>query len=192
MNPQTARDLGINDGDYVYVDANPADRPYIGWSPTDPFYRVARLMLRVKYNPAYPYHTVMMKHAPYIATERSVKAHETRPDGRALSAGTGYQANLRYGSQQSITRSWLMPMHQTDTLFHKTKIGMAFMFGGEADNHMINTTPKETLVKITKAENGGLSGIGPWAPGTRGFSPSAEGEAMQAYLKGKFIEVRRG
>ena len=27
MNPQAARDLGINDGDYVYVDANPADRP---------------------------------------------------------------------------------------------------------------------------------------------------------------------
>ena len=27
----TARSLGIEDGDYVYVDANPADRPYVGW-----------------------------------------------------------------------------------------------------------------------------------------------------------------
>ena len=34
---------------------------------------------------------------------------------------TGYQANFRYGSQQSITREWAMPMHQTDTLFHKAK-----------------------------------------------------------------------
>jgi nitrate reductase alpha subunit len=29
INPAAARDLGINDGDYVYVDANPADRPYL-------------------------------------------------------------------------------------------------------------------------------------------------------------------
>jgi nitrate reductase alpha subunit len=27
INPQAARDLGIADGDYVWVDANPADRP---------------------------------------------------------------------------------------------------------------------------------------------------------------------
>ena len=37
------RDLGINDGDYVYVDANPADRPYRGWKEDDPFYKVAPL-----------------------------------------------------------------------------------------------------------------------------------------------------
>ena len=126
MNPQAARDLNINDGDYVYVDANPADRPYFGAKPDDPFYRVSRLMLRVTYNRAYPYNIVMMKHAPFIATEKSVKAHETRPDGRALSENTGYQANLRYGSQQSVTRNWHMPMHQTDTLFHKTKAFMGF------------------------------------------------------------------
>ena len=154
MNPQAAKDLRINDGDYVYVDANPADRPYIGWKPNDPFYKVSRLMLRVKYNPAYPYNIVMMKHAPFIATEKSVKAHEKRPDGMALSE-TGYQSNLRYGSQQSITRDWSMPMHQTDTLFHKAKVSMGFIFGGEADNHAINTVPKETLVKVTKAEDGG-------------------------------------
>jgi nitrate reductase alpha subunit len=35
MNPATARDLGINDGDYVYVDANPADRPYLNAKPDD-------------------------------------------------------------------------------------------------------------------------------------------------------------
>ena len=47
MNPQAARDLGIDDGDYVYVDANPADRPYLGATPSDPFYKVSRLMLRL-------------------------------------------------------------------------------------------------------------------------------------------------
>jgi nitrate reductase alpha subunit len=184
MNPAAARDLGIADGDYVYVDANPADRPYMNARPDDPFYRVSRCMLRVKYNHAYPYNIIMMKHAPFIATEKSVKAHETRPDGRALSANTGYQANLRYGSQQSVTRNWHMPMHQTDSLFHKAKVFMGFIFGGEADNHAVNTVPKETLVKVTKAEDGGLGGKGVWAPATTGYTPDNESELMRRYLAG--------
>jgi len=189
MNPQAARDLGINDGDYVYLDSNPADRPYLGAKPSDPFYRVARCMLRVKYNHAYPNNIVMMKHAPFIATEKSVRAHETRPDGRALSENTGYQANLRYGSQQSVTRNWHMPMHQTDSLFHKAKVATAFIFGGEADNHAINTVPKETLVRITKAEDGGLGGKGIWKPATTGYTPDNENEFMQQYLAGDLIKV---
>jgi nitrate reductase alpha subunit len=190
INPQAARDLGINDGDYVYVDANPADRPYIGATPDDPFYRVARCMLRVKYNHAYPYNIVMMKHAPFIATEKSVKAHETRPDGRALSANTGYQANLRYGSQQSLTRNWHMPMHQTDSLFHKAKVAMSFIFGGEADNHAINTVPKETLVRITKAEDGGPGGRGVWKIATTGRTPDNENEMMKRYLAGDLTRTK--
>jgi nitrate reductase alpha subunit len=184
MNPQAARDLGINDGDYVYVDANPADRPYRGADPKDPFYKVARCMLRVKYNHAYPYNVVMMKHAPFIATEKSVRAHETRPDGRALSENTGYQANLRYGSQQSLTRNWHMPMHQTDSLFHKAKASMSFIFGGEGDNHALNTVPKETLVRVAKAEDGGLGGRGLWKPVTTGYTPDNENEFMKRYLAG--------
>ncbi len=187
INPKLAKDLGINDGDYVY--ANPADRPYIGWKPNDPFYRVARCMLRAKYNPAYPYNVIMMKHAPYIATEKSVEAHETRPDGRALSKGTGYQSNFRYGSQQSITRAWLMPMHQTDNLFHKSKAKMAFVFGYEADNHAVNTVPKETLVKVTKAEDGGLGGKGLWEPARTGFTPGNENEFMRRYLEGELVKL---
>jgi nitrate reductase alpha subunit len=185
MNPQAARDLGINDGDYVWVDANPADRPYLNADPREFFYRVARCMLRVKYNHAYPYNVVMMKHAPFIATEKSVRAHETRPDGRALSDNTGYQANLRYGSQQSVTRNWHMPMHQTDSLFHKAKAFMGFIFGGEGDNHALNTVPKETLVRVTKAEDGGLGGRGIWKPATTGYTPAAESAFMKRYLAGE-------
>jgi nitrate reductase / nitrite oxidoreductase, alpha subunit len=190
MNPQAAKDLGLNAGDYVYVDANPADRPYVGWQKNDPFYKVAHLKLRVKYNPAYPYHFTMMKHGSFIATERSVRAHEARPDGRALSADTGYQASFRYGSQQSITRSFLMPMHQTDSLFHKAKAGMSFIYGFEGDNHGINTVPKETLVKIVKAEDGGPGGKGVWAPATTGYSPAGESEFMARYLKGDATRVK--
>ncbi|MGR3309330.1 MAG: molybdopterin-dependent oxidoreductase [Candidatus Brocadiales bacterium] len=186
INPKAAKDLGINDGDYVYVDANPADRPYVGWKPNDPFYKVARLMLRAKYNPAYPYNTTMMKHGAYISTPKTVHAHETRADGRACSVDTGYQSSFRYGGHQSITRGWLMPMHATDTLFHKPKLAMKFMFGGEADNHVPNTVPKETLVKITKAEDGGLGGKGIWEPATTGFSPGNESDTMKKYIAGGF------
>jgi nitrate reductase alpha subunit len=185
MNPQAARDLGLKDGDYVYVDANPADRPYLGATPSDPFYKVARCMLRVTYNAAYPYHVVMMKHGTFIATEKTVKAQQTRPDGMALTED-GYLANFRFGSQQSINRNWHMPMHQTDTLFHKSKVFMGFLFGGEADNHAINTVPKECLVRISKAEDGGLGGRGAWKPGTDGMSPDAENEVMKKYLAGGF------
>jgi nitrate reductase alpha subunit len=189
INPRAAQDLGIANGDYVWVDANPADRPYYGADPSDPFYKVARCMVRAVYNAAYPYHVLMMKHAPYIATERSVRAHETRPDGRAMSADTGYYAHFRYGSQQSLTRNWHMPMHQTDNLFHKAKAATRFLFGGEADNHAVNTVPKETLVKVTKAEDGGLGGLGVWKVATLGTSPGGENEAMWRYINGGFLQT---
>jgi nitrate reductase alpha subunit len=184
INPQAARDLGLKDGDYVYIDANPADRPYLGATPSDPFYKVSRLMLRCTYNAAYPYHVIMMKHGSFIATEKTVKAQQTRPDGLSLT-DEGYISNFRFGSQQSVTRNWHMPMHQTDTLFHKTKAYMGFLFGGEADNHAINTVPKECLVSITKAEDGGLGGKGQWKPGMNGMSPDAENDVMKKYLEGK-------
>ncbi len=189
INPEDARELGLAEGDFVYVDANPADRPYLGASERDPFYKVARLMLRVKYNSAYPRGIVMTKHGGFMATEKTVLAHETRPDGRAVSADTGYQSNFRYGSHQSVTRDWAMPMHQTDTLFHKAKIATAFLFGGEADNHAINTVPKETLVRLTKAEDGGPNGSGQWQPGQEGMSPGAENDLMQRYLAGGLTTV---
>jgi nitrate reductase alpha subunit len=185
MNPQAARDLGLNEGDYAYVDANPADRPYVGASPDDPFYRIARCMVRLKYNPSVPYRAVIIKHGAYMATERSVKAQETRPDGLALTP-EGYQSNCRFGSQQSITRNWHMPMHQTDTLFHKAKVFTSFIFGGEADNHAINTVPKETLVRVVKAEDGGLGGKGLWLPAQKGQGPDYENAAMLKYLAGGY------
>jgi nitrate reductase alpha subunit len=143
--------------------------------------------LRVTFNAAYPYHVVMMKHGSFIATEKTVKAQQTRPDGLSLT-DEGYISNFRFGSQQSINRNWHMPMHQTDTLFHKQKTSMSFIFGGEADNHAINTVPKECLVRITKAEDGGLGGQGAWKGGTDGLSPGNENETMTKYIAGKFGE----
>jgi nitrate reductase alpha subunit len=193
MNPQAAKDLGIEDGDYIYVDANPVDRPFVGWKESDtsdPRNKAFRLLTRVKYNPAYPYNVVMTKHSAWIATERTVMAHESRADGRALSEDTGYQSNFRYGSHQSITRGWAPPMHQTDTLFHKKVGSMTFTFGFDVDNHAVNTVPKETLVRIQKAESGGLEGEGVWEPATTGYTPGHESGFMAKYLAGEATRVR--
>ena len=190
MNPAAAADLGLTEGDYVWVDANPADRPFVGASAGGARAKAFRCMVRLKLNPSLPYTMTIMKHTGWIATERTVKAHETRPDGMALSPETGYQSNYRYGSHQSITRSWLPPMHQTDTLFHKKTGAMGFTFGFAVDNHGVNTVPKETLVRITRAEAGGLGGIGAWEPATTGRTPGAESAAMLAYLRGELTQVR--
>jgi nitrate reductase / nitrite oxidoreductase, alpha subunit len=164
-------------------------RSFLRFSEDDEFYDVARLMARVTYNHAYPPGVTMLKHAFYMATPRTVEAQRRRADGRAL-ADTGYQASFRHGSQQSVTRGWAPPMHQTDTLFHKLAGTMGFTFGFDIDNHAINTVPKETLVRITKAEDGGLGGTGRWAPGTTGTTPGDEDRVMRTYLAGGFASVQ--
>jgi nitrate reductase alpha subunit len=191
MNPKAASDHGLNEGDYVHVDANELDRPYIGWKDDKgPRHKAFRCMVRVKLNAGLPYNFTILKHTGWIASERTVKAHETRPDGRALSTETGYQASYRYGSHQSITRNWMMPMHQTDSLFHKKTGSMGFTFGFEVDNHAINTVPKETLVRISKAEAGGLGGIGVWNPAESSYSPGRQTSTKQRYLTGNYLKIR--
>ncbi|MFN8006747.1 MAG: molybdopterin-dependent oxidoreductase [Terriglobia bacterium] len=190
MNPQMAKSLRIEDGDYVYVDANPTDRPFVGWQKDPGRYKAFRCMVRVKFNPGLPLNFTIMKHTGWIATERTVKAHETRQDGRALSEETGYQASYRYGSHQSITRAWMMPMHQTDSLFHKKTGEMGFVFGFAVDNHAINSVPKETLVRVTKAEAGGLNGQGLWGAATTGRTPGRENPDCERYLIGGYVQVK--
>jgi nitrate reductase alpha subunit len=190
MNPESAKERGINDGDYVWVDGNPADRPYIGWKETDEFYKIARCKMRVKLSHAFPKNVTMMKHASAMATHKSVMAHEARADGLAKSADTGYQATVRYGSQQSVTRGHLQPTMMTDSLVRKdiwgNKIGKGYMI----DVHAPNTCPKETMVKITKAEDGGIDGVGLWDPIKDGLTPGNENEAMKRFIKGDYISVQ--
>jgi nitrate reductase alpha subunit len=56
----------------------------------------------------------------------------------------------------------------------------------------VNTVPKETLVRVTRAEGGGLEGKGVWAPGESGYAPGKLSDAMRRYLDGRLTEVRRG
>jgi len=83
-----------------------------------------------------------------------------------------------------------MPMHQTDSLPSKDAIGWKFKFGYGIDHHAVNTVPKECLIRITKAEDGGIGARGPWEPVRTGFTPGQENEFMIKWLKGEHIKIK--
>jgi len=41
INPRDAKELGVKDGDYVWLDADPEDRPYRGAKESDEYFEVA-------------------------------------------------------------------------------------------------------------------------------------------------------
>ena len=188
INPADAKKLGVQDGDYVYIDADPEDRPYRGWKKGTEEYKVARLMLRARYYPGTPQGVARTWHNMYGATTGSVRAQESRPDGLAKSAETNYQAMYRYGSHQSATRAWLRPTLMTETLVHKGMFGQGIGKGFEADIHCPVGAPREAFVRITKAEDGGMNGKGLWRPASLGYRPTYENKAMKEYLKGRFMK----
>jgi nitrate reductase alpha subunit len=190
MNPLDAKSMGLADGDYVYVDADPEDRPFRGFKKGTEEYKVARLMLRVRYYPGTPRGVTRTWHNMYAATIGSVRAHETRPDGLAKTAGTNYQAMYRYGSHQSATRAWLKPTLMTDSLVHKEMYGQEIMKGFLADVHCPVGAPREAFVKFTKAEPGGFNGRKLWRPAELGLRPSYERSGMKLYLAGEFIGIK--
>lgn len=190
INPLDAKEMGIDDGDYVYIDADPEDRPFRGWKKDTEEYKVARLMLRARYYPGTPKGIARTWHNMYGSTFGSVKGHESREDGLAKSPETNYQAMYRYGSHQSATRAWLRPTLMTETLVHKGMFGQQIEKGFAPDIHCPVGAPRESFVKISKAEPGGMEGKGKWRPASLGFRPTYENQAMKEYLKGKFIRKK--
>ena len=51
--------------------------------------------------------------------------------------------------------------------------------------------PKETLVKVTKAEDGGMGGKGKWESVDTGYTPGHEGDFMKKYLGGETVSVKK-
>ncbi len=188
INPDDARDLGVDDGDYVYVDAAANDRPYRGAKGEDPFFdKMTRLMVRARYNPSFPRGFLNIKHSIAGATHRSVRAQENNPDGSGIT-DTGYVPLVRFGSHQSCVRTWLNPTQMTGSLVHKDYFTHRMVKGFTVDTHTPTGAPKESLVRVTLAEKGGIDGKGVWAPAATGFTPANENEDMKRYLTGGFVE----
>ncbi|GDX79309.1 hypothetical protein LBMAG42_11200 [Deltaproteobacteria bacterium] len=190
MHPEDAKAAGIEDGDYVYIDADPHDRPFHGWKDRPEDAKVARLLCRARYYPGTPRGVTRMWHNMYGATIGSVRGHETNPTGLAKNPDTGYQALFRYGSQQSCTRGFLKPTHMTDTLVRKDLMGQKLGSGFAADVHCPTGAPREAFVKITKAENGGLDGKGVWAPAALGLTPTHETSSFKKFISGAYSKQK--
>jgi nitrate reductase alpha subunit len=193
VNPEDARALGVNDGDYVWVDGDPEDSPFKGWQAPGRAteYRVARLLCRARYYPGTPKGIMRMWHNGYMATPGSVRGHESRADGLAKNPETNYQAFFRYGSHQSLTRSWLKPTHQTQSLVTRKSWTHEVTKGFNVDVHCVTGAPREAMCRLTKAEDGGIGGRGLWRPVTLGLRPASESAAMKNYLTGGFVAVRK-
>ncbi len=188
INPKDAKDMGIEDGDYIWCDPDPEDRPFKGWEGKPSDYKVARCMLRAKYSPNHPKGVSKTWFNMYQATHGSVRGHETREDGLARNPNTNYQAMFRYGGHQSSTRSWLRPTLMTDTLVRKELMGQVIGKGFSPDVHCANGAPRESFVKFTKAEDGGING-GKWRPAKLGLRVGYENDAMNEFLRGGFIST---
>lgn len=187
MNPDDARSLGIEDGDYIWVDADPEDQPFKGWQKRPHEYKVARCMLRARYYRGTPRGVARTWFHFKTATFGSVKGHESRKDGLAKNSETNYQAMYRYGGHQSGTRSWLRPTLLTDTLVRKDLMGQVIGKGFCPDVHCANGAPRESFVKFTKAEDGGETGSGLWRPAKLGIRAGYESKSFKKYLDGRYV-----
>jgi nitrate reductase alpha subunit len=76
----------------------------------------------------------------------------------------------------------------TDSMVRKQTMGQLIGQGFEPDVHCTVGAPKESFVKITKAEDGAEKGQGLWRPAALGLRPTYESEAMKKFLKGDFTE----
>ncbi len=189
INPNDAQALGVDDGDYVWIDSDPSDRPFRGWQQNPKDYAFARLICRARYYPGTPRGVTRMWFNMYGSTPGSVEGRQTRVDGLAKNPRTNYQALFRSGSHQSATRGWLKPTWMTDSLVRKDMFGQTVNKGFMPDVHCPTGAPRESIVKITRAEAGGLEGKGLWRPAAQGLRPHYENAAMQRFLSGGFIDT---
>lgn len=189
INPLDAKELGLEDGDYAYIDADPHDRPFRGWEKRKSEYRVARLMCRIRYYPGTPRGVIRMWHNTYAATFGTVRDAERNPTGLAKNLQTGYQSLFRFGSHQSCTRGWLKPTHMTDSLTRKELFGQIIKKGFAPDVHCPTGAPRESFVKIEFAEAGGIDGNRIWRPAQLKIRPTYEDDEFKKYLAGGFVQI---
>ena len=170
INPADAKELGVEDGDYVWIDPDPEDRPFRGWQNNRSRLRVLAALVP---GPLLPRHAAG-RHADVVQHVRGHARFATGPGRAGRRTGqepgkTNYQAMFRSGSHQSATRGWLKPTWMTDSLVRKGLFGQGIGKGFLPDVHCPTGAPREAIVKITRAEPGGIGGQGPLAARCSGY-----------------------
>jgi nitrate reductase alpha subunit len=105
----------------------------------------------------------------------------------AKSPTTSYQSLFRTGSHQSCTRGWLKPTWMTDSLTVKDLLGQQITQGFVPDVHCPTGAPRESMVKISLAEEGGTGGERLWRPARMGIRPTYESDLLKAFIAGSFV-----
>jgi nitrate reductase alpha subunit len=188
IHPTDARSVGVEDGDYVWIDADPHDRPFRDWQKNPQWYKVARLLARARFYPGTPRGVTRMWHNAYGATWGSVAGIAANPLGMAKSPTTNYQAMFRSGSHQSCTRGFLKPTQMTDSLTVKDMLSQVVLQGFVPDVHSPTGAPRESMVKITRAEPGGFNGDALWRPAKLGLRPTYENATLKKFIAGGFVQ----
>ncbi|AGB33389.1 molybdopterin oxidoreductase [Natrinema pellirubrum DSM 15624] len=186
MNPEDAKEEGFEDGDYVWVDADPNDRPYPSANGDPDEY--SRALMRVRYQPAMPRGVTRSWHNLNQASHGTTEATPDRT-GMAKNEETDYVSLYRRGGHQSMTRSWLRPTILTDEMNRKGLMGQSIGKGFAPDVHCANGAPRESFVKFEKEGDAGEDGEGLWRPAEMGLRPGYETETMQRYLDGDFTST---
>jgi nitrate reductase alpha subunit len=185
MNPEDAREEGFEDGDYVWVDADPSDRPYPSANGDPEEY--ARALMRVRYQPAMPRNVTRSWFNLNQSSHGTVEATPDR-EGLAKNEETDYVSLYRRGGHQSMTRSWLRPTILGDNMNRKDLMGQSIGQGFAPDVYCANGAPRESFVKFEKEGDAGEDGEGLWRPAELGLRPGYETEEMEQYLNGEYIE----
>ena len=189
VNPKDLAELGIHDGDYVWVDADPNDRPFRGWRERPEDYRVGRMLIRARASNNTPPGVAKIWFNMYGSSHGTVKGTRVNANGLARNPVTGYQSLYRSGSHQSVTRSWLKPTYLTDSLVRKNLMGQVIGKGFASDVHGAIGAPREAMGRITKAEDGGIGGEGLWRPLAIGLRPMNAGPGLKKYLAAAFVQI---
>jgi nitrate reductase alpha subunit len=75
----------------------------------------------------------------------------------------------------------------TETLVRKNYFGHTIGVGFESDVHSPSGAPKESFVKVEKAEDGGVGSERLWRPVTLGLRPQAPSDALLKYVAGGYL-----
>lgn len=188
IHPLDAKKLGIEEGDYVWIDADPKDRPFHGWQQNPEAYEMARLMARARYYPGTPRGVTRMWHNAHGATFGTVQGAKQHPTGLAQSPSSKYKAMFRSGSHQSCTRGFIKPTQMTDSMYVKEQFTQDMAQGFVPDVNCPTGAPREAMVRITRAEPGGMGGRGLWRPAELGMRPTYESDLMKSYIAASFVK----
>ena len=118
--PATPRTLGVEDGDYIWVDADPTDRPFRGWKEDD---AVLRGRPRDDARARLPGHAAG-RHPHLVQHVRRHAGHRRRPGARARARRrrTRAPATSRCSATAATSPArgrWLRPTQMTDSLVRK-------------------------------------------------------------------------